>query len=88
MLTRVVCSQRAQRLMTARWTSACCAQALQVCAGPRLVLHLLGGLLQQCKLQGLRLEPRLLSWSPDWHGPAILLCHEEARGTPPPALPC
>ena len=78
MLTRAICSQGAQRLMTVTWTSACCAQALQVCAGPRWVLPLLGGLLQRCKLQGLWVEPMLLSWSSDWHGSANLLCHEEA----------
>ena len=66
--------------MTVRWTSACCAQALQVRACPCLVLPLHGGCLHHGKLQGLQMEPMLLSCNPDWHGAAGLPCHGEAGG--------
>lgn len=53
MLTRGFCSQWAQRQTTVRWTSTCCAEALQVRACPCLVQPLHVAFLHRCKLQGL-----------------------------------
>ncbi len=64
MLTRGFCSQRAQRQTTVRWTSTCCAEALQVRACPCLVQPLHVAFLHRCKLQGLWEGPNAAKLEP------------------------